>query len=74
MDTENLITMANRIGAFFEAMPEHEQAVMDVALHLKKFWEPRMRSALLKHVDESGAAMLKPIVAEAVTKHRGMLS
>ena len=74
MNIENLVKMANRIGAFFEAMPEKEEAVRDVALHLKKFWEPRMRSALLAHVDEHGADKLRPIVAEAIAKHRKLLA
>ncbi len=74
MDIENLVRMANRIGSFFEGMPEQEESVLDVAMHLKKFWEPRMRSALLAHVDEHGADELKPIVAQALARHRNLLS
>lgn len=74
MDIDNLVKMANRIGAFFEGMPEHEESVKEVAMHLKKFWEPRMRSALLAHVDEHGAGKLKPIVAQAVSRHRNILA
>ena len=60
MNPANLIKMANQIGAFFEAMPNHEQAVKDVAAHIQKNWEPRMRSALLQHVSRSGDAELSP--------------
>ena len=74
MDIENLVRMANRIGSFFEGMPEQEESVLDVAMHLKKFWEPRMRSALLAHVDEHGTEKLKPIVAQALARHRNLLS
>ncbi|HQT25693.1 MAG: formate dehydrogenase [Burkholderiales bacterium 21-58-4] len=74
MDIENLVRMANRIGTFFEAMPDHEEAVRDVALHLAKFWDPRMRSELLRHFEESGSDGLRPIVIEAVSRHREMLS
>jgi hypothetical protein len=35
MNLEKLIAMANQIGAFFEAMPDREQAVADVASHLQ---------------------------------------
>jgi hypothetical protein len=43
MDVNNLIRMANRIAEFFEAMPEHDEALDGVAQHIQKFWEPRMR-------------------------------
>jgi formate dehydrogenase subunit delta len=66
MNPANLIKMANQIGAFFEAMPNHEQAVKDVAAHIQKNWEPRMRSALLQHVSSSGDAELSPMVREAL--------
>ncbi|CAN5801777.1 formate dehydrogenase subunit delta [soil metagenome] len=78
MQADSLIRMANQIGSFFAAMPDREEAVADIAQHLKKFWEPRMRRALLAHVDEHGADErddgLSEIVAEAVKTHREMLS
>jgi len=66
MNPANLIKMANQIGAFFEAMPNHEQAVKDVAAHIQKNWEPRMRTALLQHINNSGDAELSPMVREAL--------
>lgn len=66
MNPANLIKMANQIGAFFEAMPNHEQAVKDVAAHIQKNWEPRMRSALLQHVSQCGDVELSPMVREAL--------
>ena len=66
MNAANLIKMANQIGAFFEAMPDHEQAVSDVALHLKNTWEPHMRQTLLQDIATHGDRELKPIVREAV--------
>lgn len=66
MHAENLIKMANQIGAFFEAMPDHEQAVADIVRHLKNSWDPRMRASLLQHVAAEGDAELKPIVREAL--------
>lgn len=66
MNPANLIKMANQIATFFEAMPNHEQAVKDVAAHIQKNWEPRMRSALLQHVSEGGDAELSPLVREAL--------
>lgn len=73
MDIENLVQMANRIGAFFAAMPDHAEAVGEVAQHLRKFWEPRMRRQLLAHVDEHPATDLSPLVREALSTHRDAL-
>eukprot|EP01034_Spumella_vulgaris_P000645 gene645-854_t len=53
--------MANRIGDFFEAMPDRPEALEGIATHLKKFWDPRMRQQFLLVVDADTAA-LKPIV------------
>lgn len=70
MNADNLVTMANQIGTFFETMPDREQALTDIAGHLKRFWEPRMRRSLLQHVDEHGGVQLKAIVLEALRTHR----
>lgn len=66
MNPEKLIKMANQIGAFFEAMPNREQAAKDVAAHIQRNWEPRMRSALLQHVGQNGDAELSAIVRDAL--------
>ena len=73
MDTQKLITMANQIGQFFEAMPDRPQALEDIARHVGNFWEPRMRAQLLAHLDQSQGAGLSVIVHEAFTMHRGFL-
>jgi formate dehydrogenase subunit delta len=66
MKPDNLIKMANQIGAFFEAMPDREQAVKDVAAHIQKNWEPRMRTALHDHVTRNGDESLSPLVRDAL--------
>jgi formate dehydrogenase subunit delta len=73
MNPDNLVRMANSIGAFFEAMPDHLQAVADVAGHISRSWEPRMRRALLAYVDNEGGAGLSEIVREALANHRAAL-
>ena len=73
MDLDNLIRMANRIGDFFEAMPDADEARAGIAQHLKRFWEPRMRRELVAHVDAGSDSALKPIVIEAIRKHRALL-
>ena len=51
MDNQNLIDMANRIGDFFDSMPDREEALAGIADHIRRFWEPRMRRALLAELD-----------------------
>ena len=70
MNGEKLIRMANQIGAFFEAMPDHAEAVDGVANHLRRFWEKRMREDLQRHLAAHGDAALKPVVREAVARLR----
>jgi formate dehydrogenase subunit delta len=71
--TNNLVTMANQIGAFFETMPDRRQALEDIAGHLKRFWEPRMRKALLQYADDQGGFDLKEIVLEALRIHKSSI-
>lgn len=49
MHIENLVKMVNDIAVFFEAEPERQSAVHAVADHIKKFWDPRMRRAIVEH-------------------------
>jgi formate dehydrogenase subunit delta len=74
MDPENLIRMANRIGDFFEAYPDREEVRRNIADHLHKFWEPRMRRDLYAQFDRNGAPELKPIVAETIKQYRSELA
>ncbi|MFS8980132.1 formate dehydrogenase subunit delta [Cupriavidus necator] len=54
-------------------MPDREEAVSDIAEHIKRFWEPRMRRTLLGHVDAEAGSGLLEIVQEAQGRHRTML-
>ncbi|CAH2797644.1 MAG: NAD-dependent formate dehydrogenase delta subunit [uncultured Caballeronia sp.] len=74
MDVDNLIEMANRIGEFFDSMPDRAEAVDGVAKHIRRFWEPRMRIAILAALDKPEAsAALEPIVREALELHKADL-
>ena len=57
----------------FEAMPDHDEAVEEVLRHFKNTWEPRMRQALLAHIDQHGDEGLKPIIKEAMARLRSTL-
>ena len=72
MDTDNLVRMANRIGEFFAAMPDAQEAQAGIAGHLQRFWEPRMRREIVEHVERGGAG-LSEIVREAIAANRDSL-
>ncbi|MBN9586194.1 MAG: formate dehydrogenase subunit delta [Afipia sp.] len=61
---DRLVYMANQIGKFFHSQG-NGKAVPGIAEHIKKFWDPRMRTAILAHLDNGGAG-LDPDVKDAV--------
>jgi formate dehydrogenase subunit delta len=74
MDAENLIHMANRIGDFFQAMPDRAEALDGVASHIRKFWEPRMRRSLARALAQGQADGLHALVREALAQHPEVLA
>ncbi|PPQ45027.1 formate dehydrogenase [Rhodopseudomonas palustris] len=69
MSPDRLVYMANQIGAFFRSQGP-DKAVPGIAEHLKKFWEPRMRRAIIAHLDAGGDG-LAPEVRAAVEALKG---
>jgi formate dehydrogenase subunit delta len=65
---EKLVYMANQIGKFFSHQGE-EKAVAGIADHIEKFWDPRMRAAILAHV-EAGGPEPDPLVRRAIERLR----
>ncbi|HLJ65031.1 MAG TPA: formate dehydrogenase subunit delta [Stellaceae bacterium] len=64
MSPEKLVYMANQIGKFFAHQSE-AKAVAAIADHLKRFWDPRMRRAILDHLAVGGHG-LDPLPLRAV--------
>ena len=77
MDEQNLIDMANRIGEFFDSMPDRDEALDGIADHIRRFWEPRMRRSAAGRRSigqmQRGDSMM-PIVKEALLEHREQLT
>jgi len=65
-----LVYMANQIGKFFRSEGD-DAAVQGTAEHLKKFWDPRMRNAILAHLDAGGTG-LDPIARKAVERLKAL--
>jgi formate dehydrogenase subunit delta len=68
MSPDRLIYMANQIGTFFGSQGR-DKAVPGIADHIRKFWDPRMRRAILAHLDAGGAG-LDPEVRDALAALR----
>jgi len=63
---DKLVYMANQIGKFFSGQGR-DKAPAAIADHIAKFWEPRMRAAIIAHVAAGGAG-LDPDVRQAIEK------
>ena len=66
MSPDKLIYMANQIGKFF-ASQGPQLAVAGTADHIKKFWDPRMRAAIIEHL-QAGGKGLDPVVRAALER------
>jgi formate dehydrogenase subunit delta len=60
MSSDRLVTMANQIGQFFSPQREGD-AVAAIANHLQKFWDPRMRTAIIAHLERGGEGLEEPV-------------
>ncbi|MGE4247657.1 MAG: formate dehydrogenase subunit delta, partial [Parvibaculaceae bacterium] len=66
MKSQDMVRMANQIADYFRAYP-HEEAVREVANHLKSFWDPRMLKKIFEAVEHrTPDDGLDPLVVEAV--------
>lgn len=57
MHIENLVRMANDIGSFFNAEPDKQEAARNIKLHIRRYWEPRMRAQILEHYRAGGEGL-----------------
>ena len=66
MSHDKLAYMANQIGRFFMSQ-KPETAVAGIEDHILKFWDPRMRRAIIAQLAD-GSIQLDPLVREAVER------
>ena len=62
MSPDKLVYMANQIGRFF-ASRGPDKAAVSIAEHIAKFWDPRMRAAIVAHLDAGGVGLDPPVRA-----------
>ncbi len=69
MDIEHLVKMANQIEQFFRSEPDEQTAVAGIEGHLRRYWDPRMRTAIIEHCARGGEG-LGELARRAVMKLR----
>ena len=74
MNVEHLVSMANQIGRYYEAYPDRAEAMKSAATHVRRFWDPRMRRAILEHMDAENGEGLGDFMAEAIRTYRADLT
>jgi len=62
---EKLVMMANQIARNMAVRGE-EEAIVATADHIRRFWDPRMRAAILGYL--AGGGTLDPIADAAVRR------
>jgi formate dehydrogenase subunit delta len=66
----HLVRMINQIAANVAHHP-HDQAVAEVAAHLRSSWAPAMRAELFAYLDRGGSN-LTPLAASAAEELRAV--
>jgi formate dehydrogenase subunit delta len=66
MNIDLLVKMVNEISAYFAAEPDAEQAAQDVARHLRRYWDPRMRRQIVSYYEERQGAGLSDLALRGV--------
>ena len=56
MDPQHLVDMVNEIAAFF-AGEDPNAAAPNVANHLRRYWDPRMRKQITEHARSGGSGL-----------------
>jgi len=68
MHIDYLVGMANDIGAFFASETDQNVAADGIRQHIRKYWDPRMRSQIIAHYKETGGAGMEGPVRAAVQR------
>ncbi len=63
MNILHLISMANDISAFFDGEVGATEAPTSVALHITRYWDPRMRSQIVAHATAGGVGLCASALA-----------
>lgn len=57
MNIPHLVSMANDISNFFRSEVGELEAHKSVALHISRYWDPRMREQIIAHASGGGEGL-----------------
>lgn len=63
MNIPHLVSMANDISAFFDSEVGLKEAPASVALHISRYWDPRMRAQIIAHAGSGGEGLCSSALA-----------
>jgi formate dehydrogenase subunit delta len=66
MNIDLLIKMTNEITSFWQGEVGPDAAAQEVATHLTRYWEPRMRGQMITYLEERHGAGLNDVALKAV--------
>lgn len=67
MNIEHLVSMANDISHFFDGEYGVEDSPSNIATHITRYWDPRMRSQIIAHAAAGGAGLTPTALAAVKT-------
>ena len=65
---ERLVAMANDIANYFHSEPERTAGIDGIANHIRRFWEPRMRSKIIAHLKDQNGEGLNELARAGIEK------
>jgi formate dehydrogenase subunit delta len=66
MHIEQLIRMANDIGAFFASEEDPKEGANGIYSHIRRYWDPRMRKQIIAYCRDDGGTELSELARAAV--------
>ncbi|HEX4389011.1 MAG TPA: formate dehydrogenase subunit delta [Steroidobacteraceae bacterium] len=66
MNVDLLIKMANQISEFFVGSTDDDKAAHHVANHLRRYWDPRMRTQIIAYYEQRHGAGLNDTALKAI--------
>jgi formate dehydrogenase subunit delta len=66
LNIDHMIKMTNEISSFWQGEVGEAAAANEVATHLKRYWEPRMRAQMITYYRERHGAGLSDVALKAV--------
>lgn len=67
MNIEHLVSMANDISHFFDGEYGTKDSPPNIATHITRYWDPRMRKEIIAHAAAGGAGLTPTALAAVQT-------